>query len=69
MAVPRIVKLSEDFHRKRNEDGAEWIQNYIRIAVANGWDNARKLAVIPLYLKEIAIRWYDQWAAVNLAQR
>jgi len=67
MAVPRIVKFPEEFHGKRHEDGTDWLQNYIRIAVANGWNDARKLAVVPLYLKRIAARWYDQWVATHLA--
>src|ERR1043165_6309265 len=68
MAIPRIVKLPDNFHGKRNEDGDEWLSTYIKIAVANGWNDAKKLEVVPLYLKDIAGRWYDEWAAANLAQ-
>ena len=68
MAQPRIVKLPEDFYGKKNEDRAEWIQNYIRIIVANRWDDVRKLAIISLYLKGIAARWYDQWHVAYIAQ-
>ena len=63
MATPRIVKFLDEFHEKRNEDGPEWLTTYIRISVANGWDDTKKLTIVPLYLKGIASRWFDDWEA------
>ena len=68
MATPRIVKLPKNFYGKRSEDRDKWLSLFIKIAVVNDWNDAKKLKVISLYLKDIAVRWYNEWAAANIAQ-
>src|ERR1044072_5189968 len=48
------------FLEKPEEDAQEWIENFENIAIANGWDNNKKLQVIPVYLLQTAKRWLDE---------
>ena len=55
MITLQIVKLPNNFYRKRIEDEEEQLSIFIKIVVTNGWNDAKKLEVVPLYLKDIAI--------------
>ena len=48
------------FLGKPEEDAQEWIENFENIAIANNWDNNRKLQVVPVYLLGTAKRWLDE---------
>src|ERR1044071_6312990 len=48
------------FLKKPDEDVQEWLENFENIAIANGWDDNKKLQVIPVYLLGTAKRWLDE---------
>jgi len=39
------------------EDPVDWINEFERAAVANGWSEARKLAIAQAYMKDNAEDW------------
>ena len=44
---------------KPDEDAQKWLEHFENISNANGWDDQKKLRVIPVYLYGSAKRWYD----------
>src|ERR1043165_1251442 len=60
MPGPLTIAKPTFFLGKPEEDAQEWIENFENIAIANGWDDNKKLQVIPVYLLETAKRWLDE---------
>src|ERR1044071_833489 len=60
MPGPSTIAKPTLFLGKPDEDAQEWIENFENIATANGWDNNKKLQIIPVYLLGIAKRWLDE---------
>ena len=56
--LQRSIAKPTDFHGKRSEDAEEWLDRFIRIALANNWTDVRKLQIVPIYLKDAAQRWF-----------
>ena len=48
----------EPFSGDGSQDPLTWLQEFRRAATANRWNAARKLALVPVYLKGIALDWY-----------
>jgi hypothetical protein len=42
-----------------NQDPIAWLNEFNLASAANGWNNARKLQIIPAYLKGAAAVWYQ----------
>ncbi len=42
-----------------NQDPISWLNEFNLAGAANGWGNARKLQVVPAYLKNAAAVWYQ----------
>jgi hypothetical protein len=53
-----IVKIAP-FHGE-NDDPISWIEDFEAAANANGWTSARRLQVVPAYLKGAAAQWLQQ---------
>jgi predicted aspartyl protease len=60
MRPERSVAKVRIFAGKPEEDVEEWINEFERVAIANHWDNTRKLEVAPAYLQGAAKRWHDR---------
>src|SRR5678815_2595736 len=60
MPGPSTIAKPTLFLGKPKEDVQEWIENFENIAIANGWDNNKKLQVIPVYLLQTVKRWLDE---------
>src|SRR5215469_12547953 len=43
----------------RNQDPITWLNEFNLASAANGWNNARKIQVVPAYLKGAAAVWYQ----------
>src|ERR1044072_2800327 len=55
--VQRIFKPN-NFHSKPNEDTGVWLAHFEKIANANEWNNANKLRIVPVFLKDTAEKWF-----------
>ena len=55
------------FHGKDDEDPYEWCQLFEQAYAANGWPNARKVALAVGHLRDAARDWYEQ-DHTNIAQ-
>ena len=65
--MPRVVQ-PEEFHGLRTEDAEDWLDNFNNVADANRWNANRRLAIVPVFLKGAAARWYkNQINGGNLA--
>ncbi|PKY59155.1 hypothetical protein RhiirA4_481664, partial [Rhizophagus irregularis] len=42
-----------------NQDPIAWLNEFNLSCAANGWNNARKLQIVPAYLKGMAAVWYQ----------
>ena len=51
-----IVKI-DPFYRKDNEDAQEWIKTFLRAQAANGWQDARRVAIAAGMLRGEAADW------------
>jgi hypothetical protein len=62
VVIPESLTIAKPtlFLGKPEEDAQEWIENFENIAIANGWDDNKKLQVIPVYLLQTAKRWLDE---------
>ena len=47
------------FNGDGTQDPLEWYSEFKRAAVANRWNAHRKLELIPVYLKGIALDWFS----------
>ena len=54
------VRKPELFSGEEPEQFADWLIRFEVIATANGWDNARQLAVLPSYLTQYAFQVYEE---------
>src|SRR5260364_93231 len=50
------------FNGDGTQDPLEWYTEFKRAATANRWNPARKLELVPVYLKGIALDWYSSLA-------
>ena len=48
-----------DFYRDGTQVPADWLKEFKRAATANKWSAARKLQLAPVYLKGVALDWYQ----------
>src|SRR3989337_1358908 len=48
-----------------SQDPVAWLTEFNQAADANGWNAARKCAVVPAYLKGVAAVWYQTTNAAN----
>ena len=48
-----------DFYGDGTQDPADWLKEFRRAATANRWSNERKLQLAPVYLKGVALDWYQ----------
>src|SRR6185437_564236 len=48
-----------DFYGNGTQDPADWLKEFRRAATANKWNAARKLQLAPVYLKGVALDWYQ----------
>jgi hypothetical protein len=48
-----------DFYGDGTQDPADWLKEFRRAATANKWSAARKLQLAPVYLKGVALDWYQ----------
>ena len=55
----KIVEVPP-FHGKDNEDPYEWCQLFEQAHAANGWPDARKVALAAGHLRDAARDWYEQ---------
>ena len=55
----RIFK-PDNFHGKTDKDASVWLTHFEKIAAANEWNNANKLRIVPVFLKDAAERWFVQ---------
>jgi hypothetical protein len=53
----RIFKL-DNFHEKADEDTNAWLTYFKKIVAANEWNAANKLRIVPVFLKDVAERWF-----------
>jgi hypothetical protein len=60
MPGPSTIAKPTLFLGKPKEDAQEWIENFENIAIANSWDDNKKLQVIPVYLLQTAKKWLDE---------
>jgi hypothetical protein len=56
MPGPSTIAKPTLFLGKPDEDAQEWLENFENIVIANGWDDNKKLQVIPVYLLGTAKR-------------
>src|SRR5688572_23846046 len=63
--MPLDVMHHTDFHGRRDEDPHEWLSSFRKVAEVNNWQDARKLEIVPIYLKDAAARWYTDWTIIN----
>src|SRR5260363_307408 len=50
------------FNGDGTQDPLEWYTEFKRAATANRWNPGRKLELVPVYLKGIALDWYSSLA-------
>lgn len=55
----RIFK-PDPFCGKAEEDAEAWLAHFEKVARANNWDEAAKLRIVPVFLKETAERWWNR---------
>lgn len=49
----------ELFTGNAESDVEDWLKSYERVSQHNGWDDSFKLANVVFFLKDTALRWYD----------
>uniref|UniRef100_U9SQI2 Retrotransposon gag domain-containing protein n=2 Tax=Rhizophagus irregularis TaxID=588596 RepID=U9SQI2_RHIID len=49
----------QTFSGENQQDPVAWLRDYNAAAEANGWNNVRKLQVVPAYLRSTAAEWYQ----------
>ncbi|KAG8328820.1 aspartic-type endopeptidase activity protein [Homalodisca vitripennis] len=54
---PSITPLK--FRGSLEENVEDYLQGFERVSRANGWDEPKKLVVIPCYLEGAALKWYE----------
>ena len=54
------VRKPELFSGEEPEQFTDWLTRFEVIATANGWDDARQLAVLPSYLTQYAFQVYEE---------
>jgi hypothetical protein len=59
-----VVELS--YFYGGNQDPISWLEEFTRACNANGIRNARKLEVVPTYLKGAASTWWNTNQALNV---
>lgn len=47
------------FRGSIEENVEEYLQAFERVAKANGWDQAKRLVILPCYLEGAALKWYE----------
>src|SRR5690606_1220196 len=47
------------FHGHSDEDGRRWLSMFLRFAKCHGWDESFHLAFVAYYLRDGALRWFD----------
>jgi hypothetical protein len=52
-----LIKV-DYFYGDGKQDPEEWLEEFRRAATANKWSAARKLELVPVYLKSVALDWY-----------
>src|SRR5687767_637558 len=55
----RIFK-PDYFYGKNEEDAEQWLRHFEKIAHANEWDDDAKYRMVPIFLKEVAERWWGR---------
>src|SRR6185312_13054417 len=48
-----------DFYGDGTQDPADWLKEFRRAAIAIKWSAAWKLQLAPVYLKGVALDWYQ----------
>jgi hypothetical protein len=59
MTEPRVIITPGRFRGGIEENVMDYIAQFERVARANGWNDAKKLVVIPCYLDGAALKWHE----------
>jgi hypothetical protein len=65
MAQPIVVRPTI-FNGTQDEDLKEWLEQFKAASVANGWNEAAQLRIVPTYLGGKAARWYRTQLAATV---
>ena len=60
--MQNFVKQPETFHGKQSEDVRNWFTSFNIISKANTWNNRRKIAILPAFLGNLAL---DFWQTLS----
>ena len=63
----KSLMRADFFHDDGTQDPEQWLEDFRRAALANKWNAARKLELAPVYLKGIALDWFQSLPLAPLA--